>query len=160
MAKHTVEIDGDRLKAYIRASGNTQRGFAKSLGLTWNKFAGYTRGIRSMPIVILDKVVKALNLDHDHLLASEAAREDFDLKKEMMESVIRQRLRVEMGDVSEAEFLESCKIVAPYLVSKVYASGGFDAVAFATALEAAKAAVARGEKPEDLSEAERQQLSL
>ena len=158
--KHCYKIDGFKLKEYIKVSGSTQHAFGKKIGLTWNKFKPYLSKVGGMPIVLVDKVVKELNLDYDDLLADDDARADFDLKNEMIASLVRIRYAIDMGISTEMDFAQAVKTYAPYLVSKVFASGGFDAVAFATALEAAKAAVARGEKPEDLSEVERQQLSL
>lgn len=158
--KHTVKINHEKLKAYIKASGHTYRSFGRKIGYEWLQWKSYLYGDSWMPYEILDKILDVLNLDDEDLVGDDVNADTLDLKRAMLDTLVRIHRKVDMGSVTEIDFLEACRTVAPYVISKVYGAGSFDSNAFAQALLAAQGAVSSGEVPEGVSEVERQQLEL
>lgn len=159
--KHTTKINHVKLQGYIKATGMTYRKFGEKLGFqSWLEWKAYLYGDSQMPFEVLEKTLEILNLDDTDLVADAMDADTLDMKRAMLNTVIRLHHKMDMGIISEMEFLDACRTVAPYVIAKVYGAGSFDSNAFAQALLAGQAALARGEAPEGLSEVERQQLEI
>jgi len=159
-ANHTHKVNIDTLKSYIKATGMSQRKFAEEIGIPWSNFSPYLSGKMQMPYEILETVLDALNLDDADVAVDEISADTLDLKRTMLDVLLRIHRKVDMGSITELEFLEACRTVAPYVLSKVYGSGSFDSNAFASALLAAQKAIASGDETKGLSDVEKQQLAL
>lgn len=157
---HTHKVNVDTLRAYIKATGMSQRKFADEIGIPWGSLAPYLSGKQLIPYDVLETILNALNLDDADVAVDEISADTLDLKRTMLDVLLRIHRKVDMGSITELEFLEACRTVAPYVLSKVYGSGSFDSNAFASALLAAQQAIAKNDDPKGLSDVEKQQLSL
>ena len=157
---HTHKVNVDTLRAYIKATGMSQRKFADEIGIPWGSLAPYLTGKQLIPYDVLETILDALNLDDADVAVDEISADTLDLKRTMLDVLLRIHRKVDMNLITEMEFLDACRTVAPYVLSKVYGSGSFDANAFASALLAAQKAIAGGDDAKGLSEVEKQQLSL